>query len=70
VFPGVFEILLILGVLALVVIGPRRIANMGRSLGRGVYDFIDEIGNTKRDEELSEYDRDQEELDPEEHRKE
>lgn len=64
-FPGVFEILLILAVLTFVVIGPRKIANMGRSLGRGAYDFIDELGTDKKDEELSRGDRD-----PEEDRKE
>lgn len=63
--PGLFEILLILAVLTFVVVGPRRIANMGRSLGRGVHDFIDEIGTTKKDEELSKGDGD-----PEEDRKE
>ena len=43
---GPFEILIILSVLALIV-GPRRVTNMARSLGRGVQDFVSEFGDKK-----------------------
>ncbi len=45
--PGAFEILLVLFVI-LLVIGPRRIANLGRALGRGVRDFRVEFGRDKK----------------------
>jgi sec-independent protein translocase protein TatA len=48
---GVLEILLVLFVL-LLVLGPRRITDLGRALGRGVRDFRLEFGRDKRDEEL------------------
>ena len=48
---GVLEILLILFVV-LLIIGPRRVANLGRSLGRGVRDFKLEFGRKERDREL------------------
>ena len=47
---GAFEILLVL-FFVLLIIGPRRIADLGRSLGRGVRDFKLEFG--KKDQELS-----------------
>ena len=50
---GVFEILLILLVILLVV-GPRRIADLGRALGRGVRDFKTEFGRDKGNRELPE----------------
>ncbi len=40
---GPFEILIVLFVLMLI-IGPRRVTDMAKSLGRGVGDFISEIG--------------------------
>ena len=43
---GPFEILIVLAVLALI-IGPRRVTNMARSLGRGVQDFVSEFGDKK-----------------------
>lgn len=43
---GPIEVLVALLVIALVV-GPSRIARMARSLGRGAYDFIDELGSDK-----------------------
>lgn len=43
---GPFEILIVLAVLALI-IGPRRVTNMARSLGRGVQDFVAEFGDKK-----------------------
>ena len=44
---GAFELLLLL-FLVLLIIGPRRIANLGRSLGRGVRDFKLEFDRDKR----------------------
>ena len=43
---GPFEILLVLAILTIIV-GPRRITNMARSLGRGVGDFVTELGEKK-----------------------
>ncbi len=48
---GILEILLVLFVV-LLIIGPRRVANLGRSLGRGVRDFKLEFGRKERDREL------------------
>ncbi len=48
---GPLEILLVLFVV-LLIIGPRRIANLGRSLGRGVRDFKLEFDRDKKDKEL------------------
>lgn len=45
---GPFEILIVLFVL-LIIIGPRRVTDMARSLGRGVGDFVSEIGGKKTD---------------------
>jgi sec-independent protein translocase protein TatA len=50
---GALEILLVLFVVLLIV-GPRRIANLGRSLGRGIRDFKLEFGNDRKNEELPE----------------
>ena len=49
---GLIEILLILVVF--LVLGPRRIADLFRSLGTGVHDFIETLGKDR--EELSERD--------------
>ena len=47
---GIME-LLIVGVLALLVFGPKRLPEMGRSLGRGMREFKDSIGGDRdRDE--------------------
>ena len=59
---GVLEILLVLFVV-LLIIGPRRIADLGRSLGRGVRDFKLEFDRDKKDRELGGRE------DPEEERK-
>jgi len=45
--------LLILGVVVLLVFGPKRLPEMGRSLGRGMREFKDSISSTK-DEFLGE----------------
>ncbi|HET9928742.1 MAG TPA: twin-arginine translocase TatA/TatE family subunit [Rubrobacter sp.] len=51
---GLIEILLIFTVF--LVLGPRRIANLFRSLGTGVHDFIETLGKDKDRKELSEKD--------------
>jgi sec-independent protein translocase protein TatA len=51
---GLLEILLIF--MVFLVLGPRRIANLFRSLGTGVHDFIETLGKSKDKEELSEKD--------------
>jgi sec-independent protein translocase protein TatA len=48
---GALEILLVLLVM-LLIIGPRRIADLGRSLGRGARDFKVEFGRKENDREL------------------
>jgi Sec-independent protein translocase protein TatA len=52
---GILEILLVLAVFT--ILGPRRIANLLRSLGRRVHDFVDTLGRDKKNE-LSEEERD------------
>jgi Sec-independent protein translocase protein TatA len=52
---GILEILLVLAVFT--ILGPKRIANLLRSLGRGVHDFVDSLGRDKKNE-LSEEERD------------
>ena len=54
---GLFEILLVFVVF--LALGPRRIANLLRSLGRGAHDFVETLGRDKRNE-LPEEDRDEE----------
>ena len=51
---GFIEILLIF--MVFLVLGPRRIANLFRSLGTGVHDFIETLGKDKDRKELSEKD--------------
>ena len=45
---GIIEILLVL--LVFLVLGPRRIVDLLRSLGRGVHDFADALGRDKKNE--------------------
>jgi Sec-independent protein translocase protein TatA len=52
---GILEILLVLVVFT--ILGPKRIANLLRSLGRGVHDFVDALGRDKNNE-LSKEERD------------
>jgi Sec-independent protein translocase protein TatA len=54
---GILEILLVLAVFT--ILGPRRIANLLRSLGRGVHDFVDALGRDKKND-LSDEERDSE----------
>ncbi len=48
---GALEIFLVLFVV-LLILGPRRLVDLGRSLGRGVRDFKLEFGGNKKDKEL------------------
>ena len=52
---GLIELLLVF--LVFMVLGPKRIADLLRSLGRGVHDFVDALGSDKKDE-LPEEERD------------
>ncbi len=47
---GLIEILLV--VLVFLVLGPRRIADLFRSIGRGVQDFVDNLGRDKDQKQL------------------
>jgi Sec-independent protein translocase protein TatA len=55
---GLLEILLLLTVF--LILGPRRIADLLRSLGRGVHDFVDALGRDKKNELEEEQDTEQE----------
>ncbi len=55
---GALEILLVLFVVFLI-LGSRRITNLGRALGRGVRDFKLEFGRDKKSGELSGEERDE-----------
>ena len=54
---GPLEILLVF--LVFLILGPRRIVNLFRSLGTGINDFVETLGRDKKDE-LPEEDRDDE----------
>ena len=43
---GLIEILLVF--LVFLILGPRRIADLMRSLGRGAHDFVDALGRDKK----------------------
>ncbi len=45
---GLIEILLVFVVF--LILGPRRIVDLLRSLGRGAYDFVDALGRDKKTE--------------------
>ncbi len=45
---GVIEILIVL--LVFLVLGPRRITDLLRSLGRGAHDFVGALGRDKKNE--------------------
>ena len=55
---GLIEILLVF--LVFLILGPRRIANLLRSLGSGVHDFVNALGRDKEKAELSEEEKDTE----------
>lgn len=53
---GLIEVLLV--VLVFLIMGPRRIADLFRSMGRGVHDFVDTLGRDKEEKkELAEGER-------------
>jgi Sec-independent protein translocase protein TatA len=45
---GVIELLLVF--MVFMILGPKRIADLLRSLGRGVHDFVETLGRDKRTE--------------------
>jgi sec-independent protein translocase protein TatA len=45
---GLLEILLLF--LVFLILGPRRITDLLRSLGRGVHDFVETLGRDKKNE--------------------
>ncbi len=45
---GLLEILLVF--MVFLVLGPRRISDLLRSLGRGVHDFVEALGRDKKNE--------------------
>jgi Sec-independent protein translocase protein TatA len=47
---GLIEILIVVAVF--LVLGPRRIADLFRSVGRGAHDFVDNLGRHKEQKEL------------------
>ena len=47
---GLVEILVV--VLVFLVLGPRRIADLFRSVGRGAHDFVENLGRDKEQKEL------------------
>jgi sec-independent protein translocase protein TatA len=55
---GPLEILLVF--LVLLILGPRRIVNLFRSLGTGINDFVETLGRDKEKNELPEEDRNEE----------
>lgn len=54
---GVLELTIILFLIFLL-LGPKRIVGLFKSLGRGVHDFTEEFGKDKKDKELPEEKRD------------
>ena len=54
---GVQELLIVL-VLALIILGPKRLPEVGRSIGSGMREFKDSISGGKRDDEDDSYDID------------
>lgn len=54
---GLIELLVIF--MVFLILGPRRIADLLRSLGRGAHDFMESLGRDKKNE-LSEEERDSE----------
>lgn len=47
------QIIIVLAI-ALLVFGPKRLPEMGRSIGRGIRDFKDGLTNDHRDEDIAE----------------
>ena len=55
---GPLEIVLVF--LVFLILGPRRIVNLFRSLGTGINDFVETLGRDKEKNELPEEDRNDE----------
>ncbi len=51
---GPLELLLVF--MVFLILGPRRIANLFRSLGTGIHDFVETLGRDKEKSELPEKD--------------
>jgi sec-independent protein translocase protein TatA len=51
---GPLELLLVF--MVFLILGPRRIANLFRSLGTGIHDFVETLGRDKGKSELPEKD--------------
>jgi Sec-independent protein translocase protein TatA len=49
---GLIEMLIVVAVF--LVLGPRRVADLFRSIGRGAYDFVDNLGRDKAQKALEE----------------
>ena len=47
---GLLEVLLV--VMVFLVLGPRRITDLFRSIGRGAHDFVDNLGRDKEQKQL------------------
>ena len=47
---GLIEILLV--VMVFLVLGPRRLADLFRSIGRGAHDFVENLGRDKEQKQL------------------
>ena len=47
---GLIEILIVVAVF--LVLGPRRIADLFRSIGRGAHDFVDNLGRDREQKQL------------------
>ena len=48
--PGPLELLVILGI-ALIVLGPKKLPEAGRAIGRGMREFKDSLSGDKHDDE-------------------
>ena len=53
---GLIEILIVVAVF--LVLGPRRIADLFRSIGRGAHDFVDNLGRDKEQKQLEDPEED------------
>jgi sec-independent protein translocase protein TatA len=56
---GVWELAILL-LVALLVFGPKRLPEMGRSLGRGMREFKDSVSGNSRDDDDDDRERDRE----------